>query len=63
MKKYISPETSIVRIHVGEDITEGNTEVINYSKSGTPDYGFEAGAKSVDFDEEDEMDGQDVKWE
>ena len=59
MKKYISPETSIVRIHVGEDITEDK----NISKSGIPDFGGEAGAKSVDFDEEDEMDGQDVKWE
>lgn len=55
MKKYISPETSIVRIHVSEDI--------NISKSGIPVYGGEVGAKSVDFDEEDEMDGQDVKWE
>lgn len=59
MKKYISPETSIVRIHVGEDITEDK----NISTSGTPEFDGEAGAKSVDFDEEDEMDGQDVKWE
>ena len=59
MKKYISPETSIVRIHVSEDITEDN----NIPKSGIPVYGGEVGAKSVDFDEEDEMDGQDVKWE
>ena len=59
MKKYISPETSIVRIHVGEDITEDN----NIPKSGIPGFGDEGGAKSVDFDEEDEMDGQDVEWE
>ena len=48
-----------MRIHVSEDITED----INISKSGIPVYGGEVGAKSVDFDEEDEMDGQDVKWE
>ncbi len=59
MKKYISPETSIVRIHVGEDITQDE----KISKSGIPGFGDEGGAKSVDFDEEDEMDRQDVKWE
>ena len=48
-----------MRIHVGEDITEDN----NIPKSGIPGFGDEGGAKSVDFDEEDEMDGQDVKWE
>lgn len=57
MKKYITPDTSIVRIHVSEDITEEKT-------IGSPvPYGGEGGAKSVDFDEEDEMDSQDTKWE
>lgn len=61
MKKYITPDSSIVRIHVSDDITGADT--ITYSKEGTPSYGGEGGAKSVDFDEEDEMDSQDTKWE
>lgn len=57
MKKYITPDSSIVRIHVSEDITEDK------SFSKPPEFDGEGGAKSADFDEEDEMDSQDTKWE
>ena len=58
MKKYIAPDTSVVKIHVSGDITEDKS----ISKP-IPEFSGGGGAKSVDFDEEDEMDSQDTKWE
>ncbi len=59
MKRYIAPDTSVVRIHVSGDITDEK----EYGGSPVPEFGGEGGAKSVDFDEEDELDSQDTKWE
>lgn len=61
MKRYIAPDTSIVRIHVSDDITGADTK--SFAREETPSFDGEGGAKSVDFDEEDEMDSQDTKWE
>lgn len=59
MKKYIAPKSKVAKILTSEDIAEDK----NFNKSSIPTYNGLAGAKSADFDEDDESESKGSKWE
>lgn len=57
MKKYIAPKSKVAKILTSEDIAEDITN------TSAPTFGGAGGAKSADFDEDDETDSKGSKWE
>lgn len=59
MKKYIAPKSKVAKILTSEDIAGD----VNLNYTSAPPYGESGGAKSADFDEDDESESKGSKWE
>ena len=59
MKKYIAPKSKVAKILTSEDIAEDKS----FNKSSIPTFDGSGGAKSADFDEDDETESKGSKWE
>lgn len=59
MKKYIAPKSKVAKILTSEDIAGD----VNLNYTSAPTCGGPGGAKSADFDEDDESESKGSKWE